>query len=124
MASRLRTEAVARQPWQTESFREYAPWLDTGGPVRPLLVAVFGWVAEQERSRLIERTKAGLERARRQGKRLGRPRLSPVKLAAAAADVEAGMAQRAAARNRGISEAALRAYLKQMRAGPHPAVEL
>jgi putative DNA-invertase from lambdoid prophage Rac len=48
-------------------------WLDTGGPVRPLLVAIFGWVAEQERTRLIERTKAGLERARREGKRLGRP---------------------------------------------------
>jgi putative DNA-invertase from lambdoid prophage Rac len=49
-------------------------WLDTSGPVRPLLVAIFGWVAEQERTRLIERTKAGLERARREGKRLGRRR--------------------------------------------------
>src|SRR6266568_3704972 len=29
-------------------------WLDTGsGPVRPLLVAIFGWVAEQERTTLI-----------------------------------------------------------------------
>ena len=27
-------------------------WLDTSGPVRPLLVAIFGWVAEQERARL------------------------------------------------------------------------
>jgi len=44
------------------SVRE--PWLDTSGPVRSLLVAIFGWVAEQERSRLIERTKAGLERAK------------------------------------------------------------
>ncbi len=25
-------------------------WLDTSGPVRPLLVAIFGWVAEQERA--------------------------------------------------------------------------
>ena len=49
-------------------------WLDTGGPVRPLLVAIFSWVAEQERARLIERTKAGLERARRAGKKIGRPR--------------------------------------------------
>ncbi|BDG01555.1 hypothetical protein AMOR_05510 [Anaeromyxobacter oryzae] len=46
-------------------------WLDTSGPVRPLLVAIFGWVAEQERTRLIERTKAGLERARREGKAAG-----------------------------------------------------
>ncbi len=35
------------------------PWLDASGPVSPLLVAIFGWVAEQERARLIERTKAG-----------------------------------------------------------------
>ena len=56
---------------QVVSVRE--PWLDTGGPVRSLLIAIFSWVAEQERLRLIERTKAGLDRARRQGKRLGRP---------------------------------------------------
>lgn len=26
-------------------------WLDPESPVRPLLVAIFGWVAEQERTR-------------------------------------------------------------------------
>ena len=49
-------------------------WLDTGSPVRRLLVAIFSWVAEQERARLIDRTKAGLQAARRRGTRLGRPR--------------------------------------------------
>jgi DNA invertase Pin-like site-specific DNA recombinase len=49
-------------------------WLDTGSPVRSLLVAIFSWVAEQERARLIERTKAGLEAARRRGAKIGRPR--------------------------------------------------
>ena len=49
-------------------------WLDTGGPVRPLLVAIFSWCAEQERARLVERTKAGMEQARRRGARIGRPR--------------------------------------------------
>ena len=49
-------------------------WLDVKGPVRPLLVAIFGWVAEQERARVVERTKAGLARARAAGVRLGRPR--------------------------------------------------
>jgi DNA invertase Pin-like site-specific DNA recombinase len=53
------------------SVRE--PWLDTSGPTRGLLVSIFGWVAEQERRTLIERTKAGLARARREGKTLGRP---------------------------------------------------
>jgi DNA invertase Pin-like site-specific DNA recombinase len=42
-------------------------WLDTGGPVRSLLIAIFSWVAEQDRARLVERTKAGLEQARRRG---------------------------------------------------------
>ncbi len=49
------------------------PWLDTGGPVRDLLLAIFSWIAEQERARLVERTNAGLERAKRKGIRLGRP---------------------------------------------------
>jgi DNA invertase Pin-like site-specific DNA recombinase len=86
-------------------------WLDTSGPVRPLLVAIFGWVAEQERTRLIERTKAGLERARREGKRLGRPPASPVLLHAAADLVRSGTAIRAAARVKGVNEATLRRHL-------------
>jgi len=49
------------------------PWLDMGGPTRQLLLAVFSWVAEQERARLIERTKAGQARARAEGTRIGRP---------------------------------------------------
>jgi DNA invertase Pin-like site-specific DNA recombinase len=48
-------------------------WLDTSGPTRGLLVAVFSWAAEQERSRLIERTRAGMARAKRHGTRSGRP---------------------------------------------------
>ncbi len=50
------------------------PWLDTESPVTDLLIAVFGWVARQERERIRERVKAGLARARAAGKRFGRPR--------------------------------------------------
>ncbi len=49
-------------------------WLDTAGPVRDLLVSIFSWVAQQERYRISTRTKAGLERAKRKGRILGRPR--------------------------------------------------
>ncbi len=42
--------------------------------MRDLLVAIFSWTAQQERARLIERTKAGLERDRAAGKRIGRKR--------------------------------------------------
>ncbi len=49
-------------------------WLDTRDEgLGQLLLAIFSWVAQQERKRIIERTKAGLDRARREGKRLGRP---------------------------------------------------
>lgn len=48
------------------SVRE--PWKDVEGPARDLLVAVMSWVSGFERQRLIERTRAGLERARREGK--------------------------------------------------------
>lgn len=49
-------------------------WLDTqDSGLGQLLLAIFSWVAQQERMRIVERTKAGLDRARREGKRLGRP---------------------------------------------------
>jgi putative DNA-invertase from lambdoid prophage Rac len=91
------------------SIRE--PWLDTSGPVRPLLIAIFGWVAEQERTRLIERTKAGLERARRQGKRLGRPPASQVLLHAAAELVVSGVPVAEAARRKGVKRTTLRRFI-------------
>jgi len=95
------------------SVRE--PWLDTSGPVRPLLVAIFGWVAEQERTRLIERTRAGIERARRQGtksgKPIGRPPTSPVLLYAAAELVDAGQSLTSAAKVKGVSHGALSRFL-------------
>lgn len=50
------------------------PWLDTGGPVGDLLVAVFAWVAKQERQRIGERVRAGQARARAAGVRFGRPK--------------------------------------------------
>jgi len=87
-------------------------WLDTSGPVRPLLVAIFGWVAEQERTRLIERTKAGVERARRQGKRLGRPPASPVLLHAARDLVACGVPVAEAARQKGVARSTLQRFIR------------
>lgn len=63
--------ALDRSGVQVVSVRE--SWLDTGGPVRSLLLAIFSWIAEQERAQLIARTRAGIDRARRRGIRLGRP---------------------------------------------------
>jgi putative DNA-invertase from lambdoid prophage Rac len=93
------------------SVRE--PWLDTSGPVRPLLVAIFGWVAEQERTRLIERTRAGLARARREGKRIGRPPASRILLHAARDLVDSGVSVSEAARRKGVSRPTLQRFLKE-----------
>jgi len=38
------------------------------------MLAVAAWIAQQERIRLAERTKAGLQRAKAAGKQIGRPR--------------------------------------------------
>lgn len=43
--------------------------------IRELLTAIMLWVAQQERRNLIERTKAGMERAESEGKIIGRPRV-------------------------------------------------
>ena len=47
-------------------------WLDTSDEgMGKLLIAIFSWVAEQERKRISERTKAGLKRT---NKPVGRPK--------------------------------------------------
>jgi putative DNA-invertase from lambdoid prophage Rac len=98
---------------QVVSVRE--PWLDTGGPVRALLVAIFSWVAEQERARLGERTRAGLERARSKGKRLGRPRrhISAAELARVKTLRARGVSVRETARQLNIAGSTLRRALKE-----------
>lgn len=49
-------------------------WLDTSDEgMGQLLIAIFSWVAKQERLRISERTKAGLLTAKNNGKMLGRP---------------------------------------------------
>jgi putative DNA-invertase from lambdoid prophage Rac len=63
--------ALERAGIELVSVRE--PWLDTGGPVRDLLLAIFSWIAEQERARIVERTNAGLARVRAHGSKSGKP---------------------------------------------------
>lgn len=48
-------------------------WTEAPGQLGELLFAIAGWVAKMESERRSERTKAGLSRAIREGKTLGRP---------------------------------------------------
>ncbi len=54
------------------SFREN---LDTGGPLGRAVVVIVSAIAELERSLIVERVKAGMRRAKLEGRRLGRPPL-------------------------------------------------
>ena len=57
------------------AWRSYTEqYLDSTGIFRE--ACILAAIAKQERVRLAERTKAGLERVKREGKRLGRPAAS------------------------------------------------
>ena len=51
------------------SFREN---LDTGGPLGRAIVVIVGAIAELERSLIIERVRAGMRRAKLEGRHIGR----------------------------------------------------
>ncbi len=56
------------------AFRSYSePFLDTTGDFGELVTAIFAFFAAFERKRITERVIAGMDRARRQGKHVGRP---------------------------------------------------
>ena len=58
-------------------LRSYSePWLDTTSPFGEALYYITAAYAQLERGILRERVKAGMDRARKQGKRIGRPRVT------------------------------------------------
>ena len=66
------------------------------------VIGILATIAKQERVRLAERTRAGLERVRREGKRLGRP-TARVDAAAIRALRASGASWSEIARNTGLS---------------------
>lgn len=64
---RLTNHGVDFESYSEAHFR-------TTGPAGELMLAIAAWIAKQERLRISERTKAGMERAKREGKVIGRPR--------------------------------------------------
>ncbi len=56
-----------------KSFTE--PYLDSCGTFKDVVISLLATMAKQERLRMGERVRAGIERARKQGQRHGRPPL-------------------------------------------------
>jgi DNA invertase Pin-like site-specific DNA recombinase len=90
-------------------------WIDQPvGPLRDLLIQVMGWFAESERARLIERTKAGQNRARLQGKHIGRKWL-PAEVVQKIRDQKtAGVSSFLAAKALGMPESTVRTYYRRL----------
>ncbi len=86
--------------------------LDLTSPIGRAMYALVGVLAEVERAWIIERTHAGLRRARAQGKRLGRPRAitDARRLRQLLAD---GASYREAARQLRVSEGTIRRAVQQ-----------
>jgi DNA invertase Pin-like site-specific DNA recombinase len=96
------------------AFVSLAEGIDATTPAGKLQMHILGAIAEFERSRLRERTMAGLMRAKSQGKRLGR---RPVEVPATDLARVARLSVRAAAVELGIAQGTLikarRAVLQQ-----------
>jgi DNA invertase Pin-like site-specific DNA recombinase len=91
------------------SFREN---LDTGGPLGRAVVVIVSAVAELERNLIIERVRAGLRRARLEGRQLGR---RPIELnrPALLRDRARGLSLAQLAKVYGISRTSVARALKQ-----------
>lgn len=95
---------------------------DTSSPNGRLVFAIFGAVAEFEKSLIVARTKSGIEAARRRGKVLGRPRSSPpVDLAIVKSLRESGLSWDKIAAQTGVTRATLQRAARSAKNGPCPA---
>ncbi len=77
--------------------------IDTSSPSGKMLFQLLGVFAEFERSMIRERVMAGLDRARSQGKRLGRPPVPPITVDKIKRLREEGLSLRKIAKQVGIS---------------------
>jgi len=80
--------------------------IDTGGPLGRAMVVIVGAIAELEKSLIVERVKAGMRRAKLEGRRIGRAPLN-VDRVAIVRDRLAGRSLTQVARKHRISRASV-----------------
>ena len=90
------------------SFREN---IDTGGPLGRAMVIIVGAIAELERSLIVERVKAGMRRAKLEGRQIGRSRLD-MNREQIIHDRRTGMSLTQVAKRHGISRASVCRVMK------------
>lgn len=97
-------------------FVSYREQIDTSGPLGKAIMTIVAAIAELERSLIVERVKAGLRRARMEGRHIGRKPLS-LDTAAIIGDRAKGMSFRQVAKAHQISTATVRRILRAHKPG-------
>ncbi len=92
------------------SFVSLGEGIDCTTPAGTLQLHILAALAQFERARIVERVQAGLQRAKRQGRTLGRPRVSISRFQLARVQ---GLSTRAAAKVLGMPRSTLQRYLAQ-----------
>lgn len=103
--------------WGVRIVSHTEPYLDTSNELaRSIFLAVIATLAKLERQKISERTKAGLERARRQGRKLGRPSvLDDEELCARIGELHAqGLSKRRIAGELGLSPTTVSKVLQNL----------
>jgi DNA invertase Pin-like site-specific DNA recombinase len=90
------------------SFRES---VDTSGPLGRAMVVIVGAIAELERNLIVERVKAGMRRAKLDGRQIGRTRLD-MNREQIVHDRRSGMSLTQVAKKHGISRASVCRVMK------------
>jgi DNA invertase Pin-like site-specific DNA recombinase len=101
------------------SFREN---IDTGGPLGRAMVVIVGAIAELEKSLIIERVRAGMRRARLEGRQIGRAPLN-INREQVVCDRRSGMSLTLVAKRHNISRTSVCRLMKEANAdGVHTAI--
>lgn len=64
------------QDWHVTFYSYNEPFLDTSGPFAGFLIPLFAWLARQESLRKGRAVRLGMEKAKANGKCIGRPRVT------------------------------------------------
>jgi DNA invertase Pin-like site-specific DNA recombinase len=94
--------------------------IDTEGPLGRAILVIVSAIAELERCLIIERVRAGMRRARLEGRQIGRARLD-VNRQQVIQDRRSGMSLTRVAKKHGISRASVCRLMKEASANPDAA---
>jgi len=96
-------------------FHSQREAIDTDGPLGRAIVVIISAIAELERSLIVERVRAGMRRAKLEGRRIGRTPLD-VNHAALVHDRLSGMSLTIVAKKYGLSRASVVRFVRESQA--------